>query len=127
MAGAIVIIGGGIAGLSAAEAARNASPATSITLICQEEDLPYYRLNLTRYLAGEIKASDLPVHPESWYSEQRITILSGAEVTTIDRSAKSVSFANGAPRCPGNTGRMIRLAAAASAQPGGWRASRERS
>jgi nitrite reductase (NADH) large subunit len=97
MTGAIVIIGGGIAGLSAAEAARNASPSASITLICQEEDLPYYRLNLTRYLAGEIKASDLPVHPESWYSEQRITILSGVEVTTIDRSAKSVFFANGSP------------------------------
>ena len=97
MTGAIVIIGGGIAGLSAAEAARNASPAASITLISQEDDLPYYRLNLTRYLAGEIKASDLPVHPESWYSEQRITILSGVEVTSIDRSAKSVSFVDGSP------------------------------
>jgi len=95
MTGTIVIIGGGIAGLSAAEAARNASQEASITLICQEDDLPYYRLNLTRYLAGEINSSDLPVHPESWYSEQRITILSGVEVTTIDRPAKSVSFVDG--------------------------------
>lgn len=92
MAGDIVIIGGGIAGLSAAEAARISSPEASITLVCQEDDLPYYRLNLTRYLAGEISASDLPVHPESWYAEQRITMLNGAEVTSIDRSARLVSF-----------------------------------
>ncbi|MBT0663603.1 FAD-dependent oxidoreductase [Geobacter pelophilus] len=92
MSGAIVIIGGGIAGLSAAEAARSAAPNADITIICQENDLPYYRLNLTRYLAGEITISDLPVHPEAWYAEQRITILNGAEVTAVDRAAKTVSL-----------------------------------
>ena len=92
MTGDIVVIGGGISGLSAAEAARRYSPEATITLVCQEDDLPYYRLNLTRYLAGEITASDLPVHPESWYAEQRITMLNGAEVTTIDRSARLVAF-----------------------------------
>lgn len=99
MTGCIVIIGGGIAGLSAAEAARSASPEASITLICQENDLPYYRLNLTRYLAGEITVSDLPVHPESWYTEQRITILSDAEVTAIDRSARIVTLKRHADLC----------------------------
>lgn len=97
MTGAIVIIGGGIAGLSAAEAARNAAPEAAITLICQEHDLPYYRLNLTRYLAGEITASDLPVHLESWYAEQRITILNGVEVTAIERSSRMVSLSGHNP------------------------------
>lgn len=92
MSGAIVIIGGGIAGLAAAEAARQTSPKASITLIFQEDELPYYRLNLTRYLAGEITAGDLPVHPESWYAEQRLTILNGAEVTALDRAARTVSL-----------------------------------
>ncbi len=92
MTGAIVVIGGGIAGLSAAEAARATAPKASITMVCQENDLPYYRLNLTRYLAGEITASELPVHPESWYAEWRITILNGFEVTAIDRTSKSVSL-----------------------------------
>ena len=92
MTGAIVIIGGGIAGLSAAEAARGGAPAASVTLICQEADLPYYRLNLTRYLAGEITASELPVHPASWYAERRITVVNDAEVVAIDRAAGSVSL-----------------------------------
>ncbi|MEA5114405.1 MAG: FAD-dependent oxidoreductase [Geobacteraceae bacterium] len=97
LTGAIVVIGGGIAGLSAAEAARSTAPKASITMVCQENDLPYYRLNLTRYLAGEITASELPVHPESWYAEQRITILNGLEVTAIDRTSKLVSL-KGHPR-----------------------------
>jgi nitrite reductase (NADH) large subunit len=92
LGGAIVVIGGGIAGLSAAEAARKASPGALITLVCQEEVLPYYRLNLTRYLAGEIQASELPIHPQSWYAEQEITVLQGAEVVAVNRSAGSVSL-----------------------------------
>jgi nitrite reductase (NADH) large subunit len=92
LAGSIVIVGGGIAGLSAAEAARSAAPEASVTLICQEDELPYYRLNLTRYLAGEIAARDLPVHPSSWYAEQRIAVLSGVEVTALNPSAGSISL-----------------------------------
>lgn len=92
MQGNIVIVGGGIAGLSAAESARLASPEASISLICLEHDLPYYRLNLTRYLADEITISDLPVHPESWYADHRITILNDAEVTAIDRAARTVAL-----------------------------------
>ena len=97
MTGSIVIIGGGIAGLSAAEAARSTSPDASITLVCQEEELPYYRLNLTRYLAGEIGAGDLPVHPQAWYAEQRITALLGTEVTCINRTAKNITLKAGTP------------------------------
>ena len=91
MTGMIVIVGGGIAGLSAAEAARKAAPEAAIALICKEEDLPYYRLNLTRYLAGEVTADELPVHQASWYAAQRITVLGGVEVTAIDRTARTIS------------------------------------
>ena len=39
----IVIIGGGIAGLSAAQAAREQDPAVAVYLCCGEGRLPYYR------------------------------------------------------------------------------------
>lgn len=90
--GSIVIIGGGIAGVSAAEAARAHAPDAQITLVSQEPEPPYYRLNLTRYLAGEITADALPVHPADWYAQQRIELLMGAEVTAIDRDGKRVSL-----------------------------------
>jgi len=88
--GTIVIIGGGIAGLSAAESARQAAPKATITLVTRERDHPYYRLNLTRYLAGEITGNDLPVRPESWYAENDITMLLDTEVTAIDATANKL-------------------------------------
>jgi len=91
----VVILGAGIAGLSAAEAAREASPDAEITLISKEPDLPYYRLNLTRYLAGEIEEAALPIHPEAWYAEQRIRLLQGTEATAIDLQKGTVDLGGG--------------------------------
>ncbi len=91
----VVIVGGGVAGVSAAETIRKASPDSEITLICVESELPYYRLNLTRYLAGEITRDSLPLHPESWYVEQRITLLRGTSVEKLSIAAKLVTLADG--------------------------------
>ena len=88
--GSIVVVGGGIAGLSAAEAARSAAPRATVTIVTREPELPYYRLNLTRYLAGEITDGDLPIHPESWYADHGITVLLETEVTSIDTTGKSL-------------------------------------
>jgi nitrite reductase (NADH) large subunit len=79
----VVIAGAGIAGVSAAEALRQAAPEARITLLSKESDLPYYRLNLTRYLAGEIQAESLPLHPESWYQERNIDLVRDAELCTL--------------------------------------------
>src|SRR5512133_2116070 len=49
----VVIVGAGIAGVAAAESLRQAAPAAEIALLSREAGLPYHRLNLTRYLAGE--------------------------------------------------------------------------
>ncbi len=87
----IVIIGGGIAGLSAAESARNTAPGATVILLTREAERPYYRLNLTRYLAGELSVESLPVHPESWYVERNIDIRCDAEVTAIHPEDKTVT------------------------------------
>jgi nitrite reductase (NADH) large subunit len=89
-----VIAGGGIAGLSAAEKIREVSPGATITVVAGEEELPYYRLNLTRYLAGEIGRDSLPLHPESWYAEQGITLIRGVSVHAIDPETKSLTLSD---------------------------------
>ena len=63
----VVVVGAGIAGMAAVESLRAASPSAEITLISLETELPYYRLNLTRYLAGEVNRESLPIHPAAWY------------------------------------------------------------
>ena len=91
----VVILGSGIAGLAAAEGLRGVAPDARIVLISKEPTLPYYRLNLTRYLAGEITRGDLPVHSEDWYHEQRIELRQGIEATQLDLDARTVELRDG--------------------------------
>jgi len=81
--GRLVVIGAGIAGISAIEAFRNTTSGGTATLVSREGDLPYYRLNLTRYLAGEISETDLPIHEASWFSEKNVDLKLGADVAEI--------------------------------------------
>lgn len=90
-----IILGAGIAGLAAAESLRAASPQAEIILISSEVDLPYYRLNLTRYLAGEIGAADLPVHPASWYDQNMIRLMTGTTVAAIEPARHQVTLESG--------------------------------
>ena len=91
----IVIIGGGVAGISAAEHARKTAPDADIHVYSKEKELPYYRLNLTRYLAGEIEAKALPVHPQLWYEEQGIHLHRGVEVLAVNPETHSLELPEG--------------------------------
>lgn len=91
----IVIVGTGIAGVSAAEAARKTAPEARIILIGREEPLPYYRLNLTRFLAGEVNAEQLVMHSLAWYAERRIELQLGREVENIDTDNKTLHTRDG--------------------------------
>ncbi len=91
----VIVAGAGIAGLAAVEAVRNASPNAEITLISKESILPYYRLNLTRYLAGEITEAELPIKPQSWFTENRVRLLLGTEVSKILLDQKAVELHQG--------------------------------
>jgi nitrite reductase (NADH) large subunit len=92
----VVIVGAGAAGLAAAAAARAAAPDARLTLISRETELPYYRLNLTRYLAGEVARADLPVHPARWYDEHGVELLLGTEVERLDLEGNRLLLRGGA-------------------------------
>ena len=88
-AGKVIVVGGGIAGLAAVESVRSSAPDAEILLISKEDALPYYRLNLTRLLAGQIGARDLPIYPAGWYKTNAIQVRQGVSVKAIlpDRQA----------------------------------------
>lgn len=92
----VVIVGAGIAGVSAAESLRKTSPEAEITLLSKETHLPYYRLNLTRYLAGEVGEEQLPLHPPEWYDRQGIKIELGTELNAIELESKKLILRDGA-------------------------------
>lgn len=91
----IVVIGAGSAGMAAVEALRKTSPTAEIVLISQEPELPYYRLNLTRYLAGEVNREDLFIHPAEWYQEQQVQLLLGTEVSALHLAEHAVQLNDG--------------------------------
>ena len=90
-----IIIGGGIAGVSAAEAVHALQPEADISLISEEHYLPYFRMSLTRYLAGEVEREKLTLHEQQWYLHNHITILLNTHVEAIDAEAKQISLADG--------------------------------
>lgn len=96
----IVIIGAGLAGARAAEGLRKDGYEGAITLVGDELERPYLRPPLSKeYLRGESEREAVFVHPQTFYAEHRIDLLTGTPVTTIDPSARQVVLADG-PRIP---------------------------
>lgn len=93
--GNIVIVGGGVGAVAAAEALRNEGFDGNVTLISDEVSLPYDRPPLSKgYLSGEMSMGDILLHSLEWYAENRITLTLGQAVTSIDVAGNAVVLAN---------------------------------
>lgn len=90
----IVIVGGGVAGVMAAEAARAADSNASIILMHDEPGLPYNRLNLTRMIAGEVSPDELELKKAAWYAEKRIKHVHGT-VEAVHRGPRELALSGG--------------------------------
>ncbi len=87
----VVILGAGLAGVSAAEELREAGYQRELTLLGREEHLPYDRPPLSKeVMLGRKTLADTALHPESWYAENGIKLLTGQEVRGLDLSARRV-------------------------------------
>ncbi len=92
-----VILGNGIAGVSAAEAIRRMDPRAGITMISDEQTVPYSRPMISMVLDGSAAPEQLPIRAERFYEELGITALLGKRVEEIDFRARRVAVAGGAP------------------------------
>ena len=91
-----VIVGAGPAGMRAAEVLRMQAPEAEIVLVGDEPHLPYQRPPLSKAFITERLASEaLYLKPESFFTEQRITLKLGAAAMRIDCAAKAVELADG--------------------------------
>jgi len=70
-----VIVGGGLAGASAAEELRKQGFDGSVTLLASEKHEPYIRPPLSKgYLNGSDGLDAVYVHPSEWYTENHIDV-----------------------------------------------------
>ena len=94
--GKIVIVGGGVGAVTAAESLRNEGFEGGITLISDEASLPYDRPPLSKgYLSGEMSMGDILLHSLEWYAENRITLKLGQAAASIDVAGNAVVLADG--------------------------------
>jgi NADPH-dependent 2,4-dienoyl-CoA reductase/sulfur reductase-like enzyme/pSer/pThr/pTyr-binding forkhead associated (FHA) protein len=70
-----VIVGNGIAGVTAAEILRTEDAAAHITVIADDPFPVYYRPALKDYLAGRVREDRLWARPTSFYQDHRIRFL----------------------------------------------------
>jgi 3-phenylpropionate/trans-cinnamate dioxygenase ferredoxin reductase subunit len=85
-----VIVGAGLAGAKAAETLREEGFDGRITLVGDEPERPYERPPLSKeYLRGEADGKPY-VHPEDFYEEHEIELLTGTPATGIDAGASEV-------------------------------------
>lgn len=89
-----VIIGGGVAGVTAAETIRGRDSGGSIALISDEPHLLYSRVLLPAYLKNKITRDKLFLRRAEDFTKQRIDLFLETAVTGLDFSRKEVSFAN---------------------------------
>lgn len=90
-----VIIGGGIAGTTAAEELRKLDSAAEITLISEEFHALYSRVLLPHYIKGKIPRARVFLKKETWYQEQNIEWIRGEIVSRVDTKNKHVEFFDG--------------------------------
>lgn len=92
----LLIIGNGIAALSAAESYRKLHTENEIIMLSDEPYLTYQRIKLSHMLGHEhFEAEDILVKPLAWYEEKQINIKLNSKVTHIDFENKSVKLESG--------------------------------
>lgn len=92
----IVIIGGGLAAAKAAAALRENGHDGGLTIIGDEDRLPYERPPLSKdVLLGEGTLDDAVVQPQEWYAEHDVRLLTGTEAERLDVEGHRVHLADG--------------------------------
>jgi 3-phenylpropionate/trans-cinnamate dioxygenase ferredoxin reductase subunit len=92
----VIIVGGGQAGVQAADSLRSGGYTDTITIVAEEESLPYQRPPLSKdYLAPGGSPAALPLRPASFYADNNIDLNTGVSATDIDRDAQTVTISNG--------------------------------
>ena len=95
----IVILGGGAAGIAAANTLRQEGYGGPITMISADADPPVDRPNLSKdYLAGEAQDDWIPMWPPDLYTERQVELLLKTRVSSIEPAARALVLENGTRR-----------------------------
>jgi NAD(P)H-nitrite reductase large subunit len=94
----LIIIGNGIAGISALQEARQRDPEARITLIGNEDSPYYYRASLTEWITGDLTDESILARTPDFYQNLHIETIHG-RVERVSPEEKTLRISNG-PEIP---------------------------
>ncbi|MFO7693661.1 MAG: FAD-dependent oxidoreductase [Vicinamibacterales bacterium] len=89
-----VIIGGGPAGVVAAETLRKADPGAAITVVCGEGEVPYARMAIPYLLKGDIDEAGTYIRKDPDHFRRLRIELVHARAQAVDTAARTVGLSN---------------------------------
>jgi 3-phenylpropionate/trans-cinnamate dioxygenase ferredoxin reductase component len=95
MVTSVVVVGGGIAGVSTIAALRAAGFDGDLTLVDAGE-FPYDRPPLSKdYLAGNREIKDIALQPPQWYDDQRVCLIAEITAAALRTELGAVELSDG--------------------------------
>jgi NADPH-dependent 2,4-dienoyl-CoA reductase/sulfur reductase-like enzyme/nitrite reductase/ring-hydroxylating ferredoxin subunit len=92
----VVIVGGGAAGLAAADMLRREGYDKPITILSADDSAPYDRPNLSKdYLAGTAPDEWIPLRSPDYYRDQEIQLVLNSHASSVDVPKKRIRLDNG--------------------------------
>src|ERR1035438_7147943 len=86
----VVVIGNGIAGITAADYVRRNHPECAIDIVADEIHQLYNRMAITRLVYGRSAMQGLYLNPDSWCESRDITLWLNTRAKAIDRDEREV-------------------------------------
>ncbi|MFB3816601.1 MAG: NAD(P)/FAD-dependent oxidoreductase [Candidatus Methylomirabilales bacterium] len=90
-----LLLGNGIAGISAAQEIRRLDPAGQVTIVSDEDALGYSRVMLPLYIAGKRSRGALVFAPRAFYAAHGIRLVQRQAAEAVDTTAQRVRLASG--------------------------------
>jgi nitrite reductase (NADH) large subunit len=90
-----VVVGNGIAGVTAAQAIARADAGADLYVYAAEPHPYYRRPQLPAYIAGEATEKDITYRPPEWYEREGIHVHLDSPVAELDASAHRVRLSDG--------------------------------
>jgi 3-phenylpropionate/trans-cinnamate dioxygenase ferredoxin reductase component len=95
MVASVVVVGGGIAGVSTVGALRASGFEGEVTLV-DAGQFPYDRPPLSKgYLAGSAEIKDIALQPPQWYDDQRVRLVAESTVAALNAGLGAVELGDG--------------------------------
>lgn len=91
----VVVVGTGVAGVTAAEELRKVLPDASLVLVGEEPYDFYNRMAITRLVSESISIDSLYLNRRDWAESRRIDYRRGVAVVAIDRTRSEVETETG--------------------------------